>query len=190
MLQSFPHLPLFLPKEEPTPPPPPPPKGFYIYGDVGKVTYKRHFYQRNKWLFLRCLRSWLKYYCLSFNPSPFQAQERPCSWTCFTPMWKTLVKSESTSMASCWTSTKVSIILPLHALPAERWLAWLSCKFFWLLMRRRSYIYLPVCPEALLLIVYHYAYRWNYRFIQICRWVWGFCRCRCALRCAWRLCTA
>ncbi|XP_061667599.1 lactation elevated protein 1 homolog B isoform X2 [Syngnathoides biaculeatus] len=42
------------------------------------------------------------------------ARGRPCSWICFTAGCTTATKSESTSTRSCWTSTKVSVLLPVQ----------------------------------------------------------------------------
>lgn len=76
----------------------------------------------------RCMTSGQKFK-IFFNPSLFQAQGRPWSWIFFTPVWKTLVKRESTSMASCWTYTKVSIIPPSCSNDYSR-LAWVTFEGF------------------------------------------------------------
>lgn len=105
---------------------------------------------------------------------PSQEQGRPCSWTCFTPAWRPLVKRESTSTPSCWTFIKVSS-MPLTV----------TGPFYFIL-----YIFsLPFCPDVPPEIVFHYACRWSRCFILYrCRF--RVCWCRCSLTHAWHLCSA
>lgn len=105
---------------------------------------------------------------------PFQEQGRPCSWTCFTPVWWPLVKRESTSIPSCWTFTKVSI-MPLTVTGS-----------FYLILYIFSFLFCPDVPPE---IVFHYVCRWSHCFILYC-FRSRVCRCRCSLTHAWHLCTA
>lgn len=76
---------------------------------------------------------------------PFQEQGRPCSWTCFTPVWWPLVKRESTSIPSCWTFTKVSI-MPLTVIGS--FLFYPLYFFFSVLSRCASRNCLPLCVQV------------------------------------------
>ncbi|XP_054618072.1 lactation elevated protein 1 homolog B isoform X3 [Dunckerocampus dactyliophorus] len=92
------------------------------------------------------------------------AQGRPCSWICFTQGCKAIVKRESTSMASCWTSTKVGTLLPQRcnncsftmklaevSRPLQRSISWIHRQKQSLPKRKlgNMFTYDPISPVAM-----------------------------------------